>query len=141
MLPVMEAAMAICSIPFCDRPVITRGWCRKHYRRWRTHGSTDDPNDPDIRFARYIATDPNGCVIWLGALNQHGYGRFRYGDRKEYAHRFAYERTHGPVPEGLFLDHLCRVRACINPEHLEATDMRTNTLRGVSIVAINARKT
>ncbi len=57
------------------------------------------------------------------------------------AHRFAFEMARGPVPEGLQLDHLCRVRHCVNPGHLELVTSRVNTLRGTSFSAVNATKT
>ncbi|MCZ6447620.1 MAG: HNH endonuclease signature motif containing protein [Alphaproteobacteria bacterium] len=56
------------------------------------------------------------------------------------AHRFSYETLVGPIPEGLILDHLCRVRSCCNPSHSEAVTHRVNILRGDGITAINARK-
>lgn len=57
------------------------------------------------------------------------------------AHRITWEALHGvPVPDGQEIDHLCRVRACCNPEHLEAVDHKTNVLRGESFSAVNAAK-
>jgi uncharacterized UBP type Zn finger protein len=58
-----------------------------------------------------------------------------------YAHRVSYEAANGPIPEGLVIDHLCRVAACINPDHLEAVTQRENMLRGVGPVAVNVQKT
>lgn len=57
------------------------------------------------------------------------------------AHRVAYEIVKGPIPKGLQIDHLCRVPACINPNHLEAVTAQVNTLRGVSPAAQQARQT
>lgn len=71
-------------------------------------------------------------------LNDNGYFRV---PGHQYAHRVAYEGAHGPIPTGLVIDHLCRVRWCCNPEHLEAVTDKVNILRGESPPARNARKT
>jgi len=81
------------------------------------------------------------CWLWKGSIRGHGYGRLRLKGRYVAAHRFAYELTKGPIPKGLTIDHLCRVRNCIRPSHLEITTMRVNALRGVGASAVNARKT
>ena len=74
------------------------------------------------------------CWRWIGFIDKAGYGRISVGGRAGevgYAHRVSYEFVHGPIPEGLVLDHLCRNRWCCNPEHLEAVRQRENFLRGV----------
>src|SRR5690606_8256446 len=63
-----------------------------------------------------------GCWEWTGAKHRLGYGVMRYGPRhlgNAPAHRVSFEAHRGPIPEGMVLDHLCRVRGCVNPEHLE----------------------
>ena len=60
---------------------------------------------------------------------------------KKFAHRIGYEQLVGPIPKGLELDHLCRVRHCVNPDHLEPVTHKENTLRGSCPAAVNARKT
>lgn len=87
--------------------------------------------------------DENGCFVWQRATTS-GYGRIkRPGGRSGMmpAHRAAYELRVGPIPPGMVIDHLCRNRACINPEHLEVVTNRENILRGVSSAAQRARKT
>jgi hypothetical protein len=86
---------------------------------------------------------PSGCWIWTGPLNRPGgYGRVAVGGgRMGLAHRVAYELLVGPIPEGKQLDHLCRNRACWNPEHLEVVTGKENTLRGIGRTAANAAKT
>jgi len=85
---------------------------------------------------------PGQCWIWTGVLNEHGYGRFRDDTgRRIMTHRWAWEQANGPVPDGLVCDHLCRVRACANPDHIEPVTSRVNTLRGETIAAANAAKT
>ena len=77
------------------------------------------------------------CWLWTGKPEAHGYGRLSIGrvDGKPVrmqAHRFAYELTVGPVPDGMVLDHLCRVRLCVNPEHLEPVTVQENNRRGLA---------
>lgn len=96
------------------------------------------------RFWSRVSVDPSGCWLWTGALSLAGYGHAGSprvnGD--QYAHRAAYIAVKGPIPEGLGLDHLCRVRHCVNPEHLEAVTQRENIMRSpIQVSAINARKT
>lgn len=81
------------------------------------------------------------CWLWTAYRDSYGYGAFYPARRYVAAHRWAYEFCVGPIPVGLELDHLCRVRACVNPEHLEPVTHRVNILRGVSPTAIHARKT
>ncbi len=80
----------------------------------------------------------DGCWIWSGNIARNGYGR--YGARGQYAHRVAYELLVGPIPEGLTIDHLCRVHACVNPKHLEPVPLKVNILRGTSPPALHARR-
>ena len=85
-----------------------------------------------------------GCWLWIGYLDpQHGYGKWnpRSGGSPQHAHRVAYEQLVGPVPEGLHLDHLCRVRRCVNPDHLEPVTPRENNRRGYGFAGVHARKT
>lgn len=93
------------------------------------------------RFWSKVAKSPD-CWLWTAGLDSKGYGQFRVNtERKVVAHRFAYELLVGPVPEGLQLDHLCRVRRCVNPAHLEPVTSRVNTLRGEGPTAGHARQT
>ncbi|TMD08313.1 MAG: HNH endonuclease [Chloroflexi bacterium] len=94
------------------------------------------------RIEKFISPEPNsGCWLWTGARFQHGdYGAVRWNGRAAYAHRVVYELAREPIPPGLTLDHLCRVRACVNPAHLEAVTMYTNAMRGVGVGARKARQ-
>lgn len=92
------------------------------------------------------------CWLWTGCISQDqpkckgGYGRFWISvpDSTKYkqvmAHRYAYELENGTIPEGKEPDHLCRVRSCIRPSHLEPVTRQENILRGYNPQAINARK-
>lgn len=81
------------------------------------------------------------CQEWSRRRNKGGYGVHKQGGKQVYAHRTAYERVHGAIPTGYQIDHLCRNRACVNTDHLEAVPKIVNDLRGNSINAQNARKT
>lgn len=86
---------------------------------------------PD-RFWDKVQFEPNsGCWLWTGSLVNNGYSQFRYDDKTILAHRLSYEKYIGPIPKGLVIDHLCRVRCCVNPSHMEAVTQRTNVKRGV----------
>lgn len=100
--------------------------------------------DDDRRFTDSIEPEPtSGCWLWAADAFASGYGRFWVSSQRKSwrAHRVSYERFVGPIPAGLTLDHLCRVKLCVNPAHLEAVTHRVNCLRGISQPAVNARKT
>lgn len=100
------------------------------------------------RFWGKVAVQPNGCWLWTGALNDHGYGRFKIGRNSNVrAHRYSYELA-GNTPCEL-LDHICHTqdktcpggacvhRRCVNPAHLEPTTRRANSLVGRSPYVVN----
>ena len=72
------------------------------------------------------------CWNWI-AGRSNGYGMIQINKKHKYAHRVSYEIFKGDIPEGLELDHLCRNRKCVNPDHLEAVSSRENTMRGNNI--------
>lgn len=101
------------------------------------------------RFLRFIRITGE-CWEWTGTRNNRGYGTFSlyFSGRKPspyksiLAHRFSYESFIGPIPDGLQIDHLCRVRHCVNPNHLEPVTARENTFRSAkSASVINDAKT
>lgn len=85
--------------------------------------------------------DETGCWLWHGATSSNGYGAFRIHGRQDTVHRISYRTFVDPDLPKRPLDHLCRVRNCFNPRHLELVTSRTNVLRGVGITAENAKKT
>jgi hypothetical protein len=76
--------------------------------------------------------DEVACWSWGAYVDDHGYGRFKVATSWAYAHRVAYELERGEIPAGLSLDHLCRVRHCVNPWHLEPVTHHENVLRGAN---------
>lgn len=96
----------------------------------------------DVRFFKFVDKWYDGCWRWMGGFHHSGYGLFTpYQSKTVWAHRFSYELAKGPIPDGLVIDHLCRVPSCVNPDHLEAVTPRENALRGNTIPAANAAKT
>ncbi len=87
--------------------------------------------------SKYKIDNNSGCWIWLAAKQSRGYGNYR----SRLAHRVSYEMNKGPIPKGLTLDHLCRNRLCVNPDHLEPVTQLENNMRGEGVTARNRRKT
>lgn len=120
-----------CSIDGCDRLTYSNGMCLTHDQRMRRLGRVDLDPQPTLaeRLTAGVVVDADGCWIWQGAPAKTGYGRMSVGNQLQYVHRLSYEVHVGPVPEGLTIDHLCRVRLCCNPEHLEPVTRAENTRR------------
>ncbi len=85
--------------------------------------------------AKYMPEPNTGCWLWTAAKKGGGYGNFHVSSGKWIgAHIFAWQQAHGQVPPGLQLDHLCRVKGCVNPQHLEPVTQQVNTLRGSTVL-------
>ena len=137
-----------CSVPGCaNTGRLRRTWCGAHHSRWLRTGELQ----PEVPLAPAHGTwarvwaghepDPNAliyfwgqvdktdsCWLWTGHLDRNGYGKV--GNRL--AHRMAYTMVKGVIPEGLSLDHLCRVHNCVNPDHLEPVTHAENVRRGAA---------
>lgn len=95
------------------------------------------------RITEKIKLDEKGCWLWEGPRSRDGYGRMTWRGSTRFAHRIIYELLRSAIPSGLELDHLCRVRCCVNPDHLEPKTHRANMLApgSAAVVARNAAKT
>ncbi|MEU0831252.1 HNH endonuclease signature motif containing protein [Streptomyces sp. NPDC005969] len=133
-----------CTIEGCGGSLKASGLCNKHYLRLKRHGSPRGggpqryPNDQERLWSQVERTP--GCWLWTGSTTQ-GYGYVQWQGARRRVHRVVYELLVGPITEGTELDHLCRIRHCCNPAHLEAVTRRVNNARGLSPTAKNRRKT
>ena len=119
-----------CNIDGCDKPRKARGWCNAHWTRWRKHGDPlgvayRGPEATFLAMTEPLVGDP-GCIIWTGATNG-GYGCLSVNGRIVRAHRFAWEQINGPIPAGMFLDHTCYERSCVNVDHLRLATPKQNS--------------
>jgi len=96
---------------------------------------------PERLEQKIVRVPESGCWIWTGALHRNGYGHFKIPNSRSHllAHRGVYAIERGEIPEGMDLDHLCRVRCCVNPDHLEPVTRRENLRRGGVIDQLRAR--
>jgi hypothetical protein len=99
-----------------------------------------EKNGPD-GFHSQTGANLGPCWLWTAGRNGDGYGHLRVAGPHVKAHRFSYELLVDAIPDELQLDHLCRVRHCVNPDHLELVTSRENTLRGLTLAAWCAAKT
>ncbi len=103
------------ALPVGEKPALSRGDMRLTTRQ---------------RIENYSIAEPNtGCWLWLGSIGSSGYGHLRVNGRTRSAARLAYEIFRGSIPEGYEPDHLCRVRSCVNPDHLECVTHSENVRR------------
>lgn len=142
---VIAAHTAIRACSICGGKAVARGLCGPHYKRAMRSGELPPKlNVEQERRRRFWANvnKTDSCWDWVGYVTRHGYGNFGHGiaGLTMRAHKLAWEWENGPVPEGLVLDHLCRNRKCVRPEHLEPATPRINALRGIGPTALNSRK-
>ena len=101
--------------------------------------------DPWVLFSKikkHVSMESDsGCWIWKGSLTYGGYAHLTWNGTLWVGHRLIYEIFKGPIPPGLELDHLCRVRRCVNPDHVEPVTHKVNVLRGLGVTAEAAQAT
>lgn len=118
-----------CVINGCGAEHLSRGWCAKHYARWRRTGSPFTPSRRDMtveeRFwSKVSKTD--GCWIWQGTRGRSGHGALKVAGKMVGAHRLSWEFANGPIPPGAYICHRCDNPPCVCPNHLYAGDSTTN---------------
>lgn len=123
----------MCTVENCDKSLYAHGLCHMHYQRNRKYGSPlggiKNHASPEERFWRFVEKT-DGCWKWLGNKSN-GYGRFSSGSKSEgyfLSHRFSWElHNQQPIPNGMFVMHLCDNPECTNPDHLRLGTPKENT--------------
>ena len=118
-----------CSVGDCQKPVKGRGKCGMHYQRELDGRTVDAPQtwfpNPAEAFAHRTAREGE-CLVWLGSRTNDGYGQLQVRGRLVRAHRYAWEVENGPIPEGMFLDHICHNPPCCELSHLRVVSNAEN---------------
>lgn len=100
-----------------------------HFRRWQRNGDPEARQvyrgDPKAALAAYTKRDGE-CLVWTRALSPDGYAVMKAGGRSDQAHRVAWALTHGPIPDGMQVDHICHNRACVEMSHLRLASWSEN---------------
>lgn len=129
--------MKICSVPKCERPSRRYGYCEMHSQRLMKRGDPLDSGKHMIRrrIQKNMSVTASGCWQWTSQKTTDGYARidmFVNGKKvSKLAHRISYREFKGEIPSGLVLDHLCRNRSCVNPDHLEPVTFAVNSQRAL----------
>lgn len=128
-----------CSLPECENAKDKRGYCNAHYLRLRNHGdprgggpvrSRDSKRNLEAKTVRI-----GRCLVWMGGTAKNGYGKSSVRGKAMYAHRFAYELAYGAIPAGMFIDHRCHNKICVEPKHLRAITTKQNNENRVGAAA------
>lgn len=127
--------MLTCEVVDCNVPQLCKGMCRPHRRRVLLYGSPHERRmlygEPlAVRLFAKVRVAENGCWLFEPAVKVAWYGKVKTDWGAANVHVIVWNWLRGPVPDGLELDHLCRNKACCNPDHLEAVSHKENCRRG-----------
>lgn len=121
-----------CSVASCGRPHHSKGLCKAHYKRRRRLG-TELATVPIMK--RYYDSEESfsnrtrrerDCIVWTGSIDGGGYGIMQYDGETGAAHRYAWQRANGWIPEGFVVDHICHNRRCVKLAHLRLATTAQN---------------
>lgn len=137
--------MRTCGVEGCEDKQRAKGWCNRHYLRWRNHGDPLAGGPRRLRghsladrfWAKVRKTD--SCWNWEGHVSVHGYGKFWTDTQNQPAHRVAYKLVHGELSDDMPIHHKCRNRKCVNPDHLVEVTDAANTLEALAYKADHAQ--
>lgn len=116
-------------------PIATRNWFTKGIIKGQPHKFIQGHNRPNMKSDRYKVEDrgyETPCWIWQLFIHGNGYGQVRINGRETSAHVAAWEAVNGPVPEGHEIHHKCRVKPCVNPDHLQCVTPEEHRLLHVA---------
>lgn len=115
-------------MPYTDRARYA-AYQKAYYRKRREERAARKPTLSERFWSKVRVT--HECWLWIAGLDHYGYGQFHLDRKVVKAHRLAYELVIGPIPVGLDIDHVCRVRRCVNPWHMELVTRGENVRRGL----------
>lgn len=134
-----------CRIADCTNSVLSKKnkLCRAHYKKFMKYGDPEHvalrSSGPEARFWANVRKFRSGdCWTWEGAAGKAGrYGVLKVNGLQVYAHRFSFELHHGPMPGGMFVDHVCHNTLCVNPDHLRLATQAENqrNLKGANTLS------
>jgi hypothetical protein len=118
-----------CTFEDCTNPHYGRGLCRRHWVRDRYAGTPAGirarHKTPEQAFAANRTNDGD-CIVWTGTIQANGYGNLMVDGAKMLVHRYSWQRVNGPIPDGMFLDHICHRPSCVKVEHLRLATPKQN---------------
>jgi len=122
---------SICLVDDCTNKPRSRGYCQTHYMRWYRTGNPsrvkrDMPASPEESFAMNTRWSGD-CLVWSSASQSQEYAQIRVNGKRVGVHRYSWERTNGPIADGLFVDHICHNPSCVNVEHLRLASVSQNS--------------
>lgn len=136
-----EVVCQLCGVPrFLKHPSAAGTMCQKCSSKIGSKAAALNKRSSIDRFSSQVALSEQGCLEWLGTRQSNGYGSFYIDGSTVRAHRYSYSYAFGPIPPNLEINHLCKNRRCVLPEHLEAVTHRENVRWSMRTHCINGHE-